>query len=70
MRALTSRLAFSSARARRRVVKFACQPRPVAVERVDLIGERSSCPVGLAAALGRGVERIEREREAALGEVD
>jgi hypothetical protein len=61
---------FERARMRRRLVELAGKPRPVAVERVDLVGKRSAGAVGLAAALGRGIERIEREREAPLGEVD
>src|SRR5580693_8136616 len=52
------------AAARRGLIELAGQPRAVVVERVDLIGERLHAAVGLAPALRRLVERLERQGQA------
>ncbi len=51
---------FERTRARRRLVEFARQPRAIGIERMDLAGKRFLGAVGVAPALGRSVERVER----------
>ena len=55
---------------RRGLIELAGEPGAVAVERVDLIGERLHAAVGLAPALRRLIQRLECQRQTAACSLD
>jgi len=61
---------FELARTGGGLIEFAGKPRPIAVERMDLIGERLLAAVGLAPALDCRIQRIERVRQAPACNLD
>ena len=71
IRCAISRLAVSSPRdAGRRVIEFAGELRAIGTERVDLRQQRLVVAVEFAAPLGRGFERVKRERQAPARDSD
>ena len=64
-RAISRLVASSSRDARPRHVELGGELRAVGAERMHLRGERVLAAVGLAAALGRGLQRVERRAQAA-----
>jgi len=54
---------FQPARAGRRVIKLAGEPRPIGAERMDLHQQRLEVTIEFAAPPGCGFERIKRKRQ-------
>jgi hypothetical protein len=61
---------FQSAGTRRRMIEFACKPRPIGAERVDLGDERILPTIELAPPVRRRFQRIKSKRQALAGELD
>src|SRR5271155_5048586 len=61
---------FEPARPRRRMIEFAGEPRPIGAERVDLCEQCLMVAIEFAAPLGRSLQRIERERQTPVRNVD